>query len=185
MLQKEGWVSSALDSVSFLKTSQEPLNYKLEHSPDPKYIGRGRSLLFDLGKGPTNFGDSAWMAFKDHFFILTCEFDQEVTFNNIVLSSIIHTDPHLFPPSSIQILGGLNKNNMKVLGSLKPEQPGDRLNQQFKYYECKVNPIPIKHIKIIVKPLRKIPAWHQGKGEIGWFFIDEVVFQEKISENFL
>lgn len=182
---KDGWVSSAIDSASFLKTGQEPINYTLEHSPDPKYVGRGKSLLFDLEKGPVNFGDSAWMAFRDDFFILTCEFDQEVTFNNIVLSSMIHTDPHLFPPSSIRIFGGLYKNKMNVLGSLKPEQPKDRLNQHFRYYDCKVKPTPIKYIKIIVKPLQKIPAWHQEKGEIGWFFIDEVVFQEKIYESIL
>ena len=41
----------------------------------------------------------------------------------------------------------------------------------------------VKYIQIIVKPLQKIPMWHQGKGERGWFFIDEVVFEEHASED--
>lgn len=29
-------------------------------------------------------------------------------------------------------------------------------------------------IKIVLKPLCSIPAWHPGKGQHGWMFIDEI-----------
>jgi hypothetical protein len=29
-------------------------------------------------------------------------------------------------------------------------------------------------LKLIVKPVSKLPAWHPGKGDKGWFFTDEV-----------
>ena len=175
---KAGWVSSPIDSILFLRSIREPNTYDLKFPADQKYLGIGKSLLFDLEKGSANFGDDAWMAFRDNRFILTCEFEEEVELNSIVLSSMVHTDPYIFPPSSIQIMGGLTDQDMKLLGSMKPEQPKERQNQHFDYIECNISPNPLKIIQIIVEPLRKIPNWHQGKGESGWFFIDEVVFQE-------
>jgi len=174
---KEGWETSSIDSISFLKTVHQPRLYDLENPPNQKYEGRGKSLLFDLIKGPDNQSDSAWMAFRNDPFILTCEFDQEVILNKIVLSSTVRTDPYIFPPATIRIMGGMTSDEMKILGYVKPEQPKERLDPHDKYFECNVKSSPVKSIKIIVEPLQKIPAWHQGKGEPAWFFIDEVIFQ--------
>jgi hypothetical protein len=33
-----------------------------------------------------------------------------------------------------------------------------------------------EYYKIIAKPVSKLPAWHNGKGQKGWFFIDEIFF---------
>ena len=180
---KNGWESSNIDSASFLKSKQIPDEYTLEQPPNPKYAGKGKSLLFDLEKGSQNFDDSTWMAFKDENFILSCSWIEEVSLKSVILSSMVNTDPHIFPPSSIEIRGGSTLNNMQLLGSIKLSELLERQNKHVKYYECAVKPTPVKYLKIVVKPLQKIPAWHQGKGEHGWFFIDEIVFQENFSEN--
>jgi hypothetical protein len=31
-------------------------------------------------------------------------------------------------------------------------------------------------IKVIARPVTKLPSWHNGKGQPGWVFIDEVFF---------
>lgn len=174
---KEGWETSSIDSIKFLKSVYQPVTFDLEHSPNQKYEGRGKSLLFDLQKGPGNRSDSAWMAFREEAFVLTCEFEQEVILDKIVLSSSVRTDPYIFPPSSIRVVGGMTSGKMKLIGSVIPDQPKSRLDVGDKNFECKIKSSPVKFIKITVQPLQKIPGWHQGKGEQGWFFIDEVLFQ--------
>jgi hypothetical protein len=37
-----------------------------------------------------------------------------------------------------------------------------------------IAPRSLRYIKIVVRPVKKLPAWHPGKGEKGWFFTDEV-----------
>jgi hypothetical protein len=32
------------------------------------------------------------------------------------------------------------------------------------------------YYKIVAKPVTKLPLWHNGKGQKGWFFIDEIFF---------
>jgi hypothetical protein len=37
------------------------------------------------------------------------------------------------------------------------------------------SPVEVKFIKVIAKPLTKIPEWHNEKGKKAWVFIDEVM----------
>ncbi|MCG8309797.1 MAG: hypothetical protein MI975_20545 [Cytophagales bacterium] len=179
MATKEGWESSPVDSVRFLRSEIEPARFELENLPDEKYLGTGKSLLFDLEKGSGDFGDDAWMAFKNNAFILNCTLERETTLSEIVLSSLVNTDPYIFPPSTIEIYGGMRSGELSKLNRTVPEVLKERSELHFEYYRCKLRSTPVKYLKIVVKPLDKIPVWHQGKGERGWFFIDEVVLIEK------
>jgi hypothetical protein len=176
--KKEGWESSPVDSVSVFKSSVFPDNYELVYPPDSKYQGRGIDLLFNLEKGPVNFGDSAWMAFRDDPFILSCSWDQEIILQSVLISTIIQTDPYLFPPQSIIVKGGISKNEMKVLGEIKPRKLNERKETYFDYFNVSFEPSAIKFLKVEVMPLQSLPIWHQGKGQKGWVFIDEIVLSE-------
>ncbi len=177
---KEGWDPSTIDSVVFIKSSRIPDKYTLGNPPNSKYTGYGKSLLFDLKRGPQDdLTSDAWMAFREQAFVLNCEFDQGIALKKIILSSLVNTDPYLFPPSSIRIMGGNDLQHLKLLGSMKPKPLKKRKRRQFAPYTIELNSkTPVKYLKIVAEPLYKIPLWHQGKGERGWFFIDEVVFVE-------
>jgi hypothetical protein len=174
---RTGWESSQMDSMRFFKTLRKPDNYSLTHSPNPRFTGRGEKLLFDLDKGVGIFGDSAWMAFREDNFILNCEWAETVNIHSVVLSSVVNTDPYLFPPESVTIRGGMDKFDLQVLTRLMPEKLEARSGRYFEYYECQFDPIEIRYIEIVVEPLKRIPMWHRGKGEKGWFFIDEVILE--------
>jgi hypothetical protein len=179
LASKTGWEPSKVDSVMFFKSSFIPQDYTLENGPNSKYTGNGKIILFDLEKGPADYSDSAWMAFREASFILSCNFEKEVTLGAIVLSSIIQTDQYLFPPQSVKIYGGMEHGNLKLIGALKPSPLKERQQGHFEFYTCQTNTSMIKYLKIIVEPLEKLPIWHQGKGQPAWFFIDEVVLMEE------
>ena len=179
MASKEGWEESGIDSVRFIRSQIKPVNFELVNSPDQKYLGVGKSLLFDLEKGSGNFGDDAWMAFKDNAFVLNCELENEMIIKQIILSSIVNTDPYIFPPSSIEIFGGIQEGKLSRLHKSLPKGLRERKELYFKYYSCELEAIPVRHIKIVVNPLDKIPMWHRGKGERGWFFVDEVIISSR------
>ena len=175
---KVGWESSSIDSMQFFKSEIKPDSYELVNEPNPKYTGKGKKLLFDLEKGSENIGDSSWMAFNEEDFILHCEWKEEQTINSVVVSSIINTDPYLFPPESIIVRGGMDKSKMKILGKSSPIKLEERSNRYLDFFECRFTPAKVRYIEITVQPLQRIPMWHPGKGKKAWFFIDEVVFVE-------
>ena len=172
---KEGWEDSEIDSVVIINAGPMPDDYELVHVPNPKYVGRGDRLLFDLDKGPDNFGDSAWMAYIDHSFILNCSWDDPQDLSKVILSTLVNTDPSIFPPEEIIVRGGASKGEMKVLSVLRPKRLKERYYSPSDYIKCEFEQTTLKFLQIEVKPLRKIPNWHQQKGKGGWFFIDEVI----------
>ncbi len=109
-----------------------------------------------MEKGSGDFGDSTWMAFREESFILNAEWEEEVVIGSVVLSSMVNTDPYLFPPESIVIRGGMEKSDMNVLARLIPEKLEERTDRYFEFYDCKIDPIqPIRYIEIVVQPYKE------------------------------
>ena len=175
---REGWETSPVDSIQFLRTLGAPDRFTLENDPNERFQGKGDGLLFDMEKGSVDFfSDSAWMAYREEDFILKAYWEEPKTIGSVVISSIVHTDPYLFPPESILIRGGADESSMSVLSRMEPDKLEERSGRYFQYYTCDFQPESVHFIELRVKPLQRIPMWHPGKGEKGWFFIDEVVFQ--------
>jgi hypothetical protein len=86
------------------------------------------------------------------------------------------------PPLHVEIWGGEEQNNLKLLGRITPEQPAavhkdslGKLEPSLKTFECKFQPSAIRYIKVIGKPVPKMPSWHPAKGNMGYIFIDEIL----------
>jgi len=82
------------------------------------------------------------------------------------------------PAAEIQVWGGSSQKNLVLLKKLNPQQPekvgapGYRVG-----FNCTFQPRKISVLKIVAKPVKKLPAWHPGKGERGWVFVDEVFLE--------
>ncbi|MBK8424871.1 MAG: hypothetical protein IPL27_02305 [Lewinellaceae bacterium] len=64
---------------------------------------------------------------------------------------------------------------MVLLRRIQPEQPAKMGTPEYRIgYTCTFSPRTINVLKIIVKPVAKLPKWHPGKGERAWVFVDEV-----------
>lgn len=42
-------------------------------------------------------------------------------------------------------------------------------------FDFKFKVVTLRYLKLIANPVAKLPAWHRGKGDKGWFFVDEVI----------
>jgi len=176
MAVKDGWESSRVDSVQMIRAGLKPDSQALLYPPDVKYPGRGVNQLTDLKKGPDSFSDSAWMAFREKAFVLRCSWNEDILLKEIILSSLIKTDSYLFPPESITIKAAKTRNGLKTIYYKKLDGLRDPKNTPGELYVCSFDSQEVRYVEITVRPLSKIPLWHQGVGQKGWFFIDEVVF---------
>jgi hypothetical protein len=82
---------------------------------------------------------------------------------------------YIFPPVKIEVWGGGNEKNMKLLKTLNPQMPDNTTeNVDNMVFAVDFDPQELSCIKVIAKPLAKLPLWHPGKGEKAWIFVDEV-----------
>lgn len=172
---KPGWISSDLLEANFYKNTYTPDSVIYLTKPNDKYKDDDGKLLINSEKGEADFRFGGWVAFRENRMECLLPFVRPVTIQSITLSSLVDANSYIMPAQLVEIWGGDDRKNLKLLGRLTPEQPRKIQPAFMKGFECKFNPATVKYIKIIATPVGKLPAWHPGKGDKAWIFIDEVL----------
>ncbi|MES1216554.1 MAG: FN3 associated domain-containing protein [Bacteroidota bacterium] len=172
---KPGWYSSDTTEADFYSAK-----YRLDSvihllPPDVKYKDEKGRKLIDLVKGDKNFGSGKWVAFRMNSMETLLVFDQPSVISTVAVSSLVNIDSYLMPPLSLEVWGGNDPNELKFLTRLIPQQPTKIQPSYLKTYDLNFKTITVKYLKLIVNPVLKLPKWHPGKGEKGWFFTDEII----------
>jgi uncharacterized membrane protein len=171
---KTGWLGSDVLEAVFFKNTYRPDSAFALTPPDKSHKGKGANTLIDGKKGEVNFNTDKWLGYHDNRMEMLFSYNGPVTASSVTLSSIVDIGGYVMPAASIEVLGGNEKNSLKLLGKLSPVQPDSIKPVYLKGYEIKFAPVSIQYIKLIVIPVNKLPKWHSGKGEKGWVFADEV-----------
>jgi hypothetical protein len=165
----------------FFKHTHRPDTILFLTPPDSSFSGSSK-FLTDLDKGTTNFRAGSWLAWRRKRMEVLMEYKEAVTIQKVTLSSMIDVYRFVMPPLQVEIWGGEDQDNLRLLGRMKPVQPSPMKKEELekarsflKAFECRVKPTTVKYIKIIGTTVSKLPAWHTGKGQMGYIFVDEVV----------
>jgi len=171
---KPGWISSDIIQQHFFKGSYHVDSAILLSKVDDKYKANGGKTIIDGEKSDMNFSSGKWIACKENPMEVMLLFNKPVEASSITLSMLQQIGPYIFPPAQVEIWGGTNKNNLKLLSKLNPEQPTEKSGDENLAVKCSFNKTSVSCIKLLITPVRHLPTWHQGKGERAWVFVDEV-----------
>jgi uncharacterized membrane protein len=167
------WISSEIFSKQFYKAGFTADSVRLASAPNPQYTGKS-TMLIDGKLGDTNFKSGKWFGFKETPFEAYLYFNTPVMVSKITINSLIDIGSYIMPAQHIEVWGGKDAANLTLLKSLDPTQPTKIESLQFKGFEFSFGPQKISVIKLVAKSVQKLPLWHPGKGDKGWFFVDEV-----------
>ena len=171
---KQGWHSSDLLEAALYKRTYTPDSIRFLTAADASYSTDPKRLT-DLIKGTTNFRDGNWVVWRNNRMELLLPFSETKQVSSVTLGVLVDVNSYIMPPLSMEVWGGDNATQLKKLGSLRPEQPKENMPVNLRGYECRFESAPVKYLKIIAQPVNKLPAWHRGKGDKGWLFVDEVL----------
>ncbi|UTA67446.1 FN3 associated domain-containing protein [Emticicia sp. 21SJ11W-3] len=172
---KDGWLASNRVSYTFFKAGFVADTALLLTLPKPQYAGKGARNLIDLKKGPNdNHGDAAWLGYQQEDFVSLLKFKKSTFLSMITLSYLMKPGSHIMPPATVEVWGGSSEADLKKLQKIVPEQPDKMQNAVNMGINVPIRPGDYKVIKVVVKPLPKLPKWHPEKGKPGWFCVDEI-----------
>jgi hypothetical protein len=97
---------------------------------------------------------------------------QEVS--SVTVSSMIDISGYIMPAASIEVWGAEKNGAMKLLKKVSPVQPTMSKPGWIEGLDVKFDKATVSTLKLVVRPVTKLPSWHPGKGEPGWIFMDEV-----------
>ena len=172
---KPGWISSDVVQQHFFKSTYRPDSAVLLKPADEKYKASGAKTIIDLEKSELDFANGKWLGFRKNAMEAELFFAKPVEASSITFSFFQDVGGYVFPPASVEVWGGVNETNMKLLSKVNPKQPGkESTNKENLAVQCGFSRREVKYIKFLLKPVAKLPDWHPAKGDKAWIFIDEV-----------
>ena len=169
-----GWGSSDVVSKNYFKASYLADAAKLLTEPNKDYKGVGAITLSNRQKGDLNYRTDKWLGYRGNDMVAMLYFNKPALLSSVSFSTIIDVAAYLMPAKELEVWGGTKSGNMVLLKKLVPSQPDSLKAAYLTSYECSFKPIEISVLKVVVKPVMKLPQWHPGKGQNAWVFIDEV-----------
>lgn len=170
----KGWGSSESASKNYFKTGFLADSVKLITQPDIAYKGMGGSTLSNGEKGDLNFRSGKWIGYKGKNLEAILYFKKLMLVSSVTFSSVVDIGSYIMPAAGLEVWGGTSINNLVLLKKINPAQPAGLQIPSLAAFECAFKPRQITVLKIVAKPVMKLPDWHPGKGQKGWVFIDEL-----------
>ena len=158
-----------------IKQIQHHLNeVEVDVDPEPHstYAGEGAKTLIDGQKGTLQFQKGKkWLGFKSEIVEVNLQFNHSLQLSKVILSILADQNSWIFTPESASVIV-----DNKVVGVWNSEDTA-QLPAKLSFIEIPMEKKEYSALKIIIKPLEKIPDWHQGKGTLSWLFIDEILVE--------
>jgi uncharacterized membrane protein len=176
---KPGWIGSDIVEQHFFKGTYHVDSAILLSKADSNYKGNGAKTIIDGVKSDLNFGNGKWLGYKDNPMEAMLLFNKAVEASSITLSMLQITGAYIFPPTQVEVWGGTDKNNLRLLGKTDPPQPDKQSGNENLAIKCSFNKTKVTCIKLLATPVKELPVWIPAKDEKGkvqkaWVFTDEV-----------
>jgi hypothetical protein len=171
-----GWFASDIAEFQVFSGGIRPASAQLLSEPDPRYRVQGGNSLFDGNKGESNNTLVNWLGFRENPFIAVFRFEGSPSLSRVILSMADNNGAYIMPPARVIVMAGNDSSKLSPAGRLSPVQPlkyGPVRNQT---YIVDIKPGNYRYVRVQADPVSSLPAWHRGKGDKGWVFVDEVFF---------
>ncbi len=176
MYQKE-WLPSPTMQEEFFKIKHRVENFDMLHKPSVKYPGSYK--VFDFVEASTTFSDGKWAGFEGDDLVTKINFEEPQTINSVSVSSLQDTGSWIFFPKKIEIYAKSENTPFQKIETINYDATNENKATEIKKKRFKIEfpTIHTKQIRIVVHNVGKLPSWHQGVGQKGWLFVDEILIQ--------
>ena len=171
---KKGWLPSDSIETRFYTDRHHPDSVIMLKPLDSNYKGKGPRTVIDLDKGDLNWASGKWLGFRRNPMECVLLFDKPVEAHEVTLSSMINTGASIMPPAGIEVWGGANAHDLRLLGRLTPDTAKPSTAPGLPGYDIGFRPVKLRCLRIVMTPVAKLPDWQIEKGKPGWAFVDEI-----------
>jgi mono/diheme cytochrome c family protein len=174
---KQGWSSSSVAQRNYIQKGIKVDSILLVSAADSSFNpGNPRVLIDDVVGNPASFRNKKWYGFKKNEGIYILSFDKPTTVSEvwmILLKDIASSS--IFPAAEIEVWGGMDKQSWKPLSKKKTNMPTGYESAGLVQSKVSFTPASVKHLKLVLHPLKKIPDWHYSKGKPSVALVSEIV----------
>ena len=174
---KEGWLNSPLTEMLFVKKRYTPKEARLEKPPSPKYPAKGALSLID-GAIAGEQGADTWLGYEGEHLTATLDLGKAETLNRVFVHCLENNVSWIFSPLAIQVHTSIDGKTFEPRASRQLPVNTAMGEQKTHLLSCDFPaPAEARYVRVMVKSLLKNPAWHPGRGQKCWIFVDEIMVE--------
>ena len=170
-----GYLPSETVAVTFIKDGLK-VKSVAQTEPAERFKGDGLNTLIDNKGGLTPINAGTWLGYQRDSVALNIVMERKQSIKSVLINCLLDQGSWVFLPLEIQVYVFDERQQSFQLAGEKmlpaTEQVTGASCQPVLVRLSKK--ITAEKIKIIIKGIQSIPEWHQGKGQPGWIFIDEI-----------
>jgi uncharacterized membrane protein len=175
---KEGWYGSETATFHFFKSAFKPDSSTLLAPLNRVHQAEGANTFFDHKLGVIGANNPAWAnnwgGVRNNDLVILSEFKKPVSISSLGVHYMIEESTGIFPPEMIEIWGGDDPDHLKLLSKFKAPLPKKGDVSTLKTIEGTFAPQTVSWVKIVARPVNKIPEWHNSKGSRALLLVDEM-----------
>lgn len=172
---KKGWTASKPVSSQYFKAGIPIVSSTLLTPPDPKYALHADKILIDLDAGdPGDFGTRA-LGYQKNDAVVVLDMGKPTAMQGLKVLNLQNIGAYIFPPVQMQVWGGNSLQDWTLLTTKHDPMPIKMSASITPFLNMHFPAATYRYLKFSAKPLAKLPEWHPGKGQPGWFFMSELV----------
>ena len=166
---RKGWFSSDIAVFSFIKNSFVPDSVILLTQLNRVHQAEGANTFFNKILGTFGANSPAWANYwagvRDNDLVAMCFFNKPINLSAFGMHYMVEEQNGIYPPLSVEVWGGNDAKNLKLLTILKPRLPLEGEEHSMQLLEGVFKSKKVSCIKIIAKPNFKINPKNNNKGK--------------------
>lgn len=160
------------EKVNFSKSSMKPIT--ANQPVNKQYMFEGAPTLVDGLKGNGNYKTGRWIAFFKNDMDITIDLQQPTEISSVAISTCVEKGDWVFDARGFSVeVSEDGKNFTKVASETYPAMKETDKNGIYEH-QLTFTPVTTQYLKVIALSESKIPAWHGGKGNPAFLFVDEI-----------
>ncbi|EJX08416.1 beta-hexosaminidase [gut metagenome] len=160
------------EKINFSKSSMKPI---VANQPvNNQYKFNGESTLVDGLKGSANYKTGRWIAFYKNDMDVTIDLQQPTEISRVALSTCVEKGDWVFDARGLTVeVSADGKNFKKVASESYPVMKENDKNGVYNH-ELTFDSVQARYVRVIAPTEQHMPAWHGGKGNPAFLFVDEI-----------
>ena len=161
-------------SATFIKNGK-PIGKIQFSKPNESYANAKADILHDNIGGMANYRSGGWLGYDNDTVTIYIDLKKKETINSVLIDLLQDENSWIFLPEQILVYYFSEKQNTFLGAGKETFSHETKGHKQCTIHEIKpASEISTQKLKLVLLPLKKIPDWHNGKGNHGWLFIDEI-----------
>ncbi len=143
--------------------------------PYRKYTGGGAYALTNGLLGTTSYGDGNWQGYEQNDLDATIDLGEATVISKITAHFLKDHHAWIFAPTRVQYEVSEDGKAFSSAGVTDIPVPASAEEASILTISQPVPGVKARYIRVVAKNTGVCPAWHLGKGEKAWMFVDEIV----------